>query len=189
MANKHALVAHLARAYLTTNDLHSAEAVTQIMLTRKKVSVKGVRMLVLVWSAQVRQMPTSEVEGKARQQKIDQTIDILKKAELAHPEEEELYELHIGFLKEFISHYAFDALKVLDDFEANLKKSDQEAELSAKFVSMRCQFSYMSNFTKKAKEVCELAIDEDPDNHQNYLWLGRILMNTGQVKKGKRMLF
>ena len=112
----------------------------------------------------------------------DMVFSLMKKAQLAHPRSYAVYEKRIELLSEFVPHYQFETLKVLDDLVASKMK------LKPRHYSMYCKYNHLAGFTKQTQDSCLKAIKADPSAPENYIYLGQTHINIGNKDKGLRML-
>jgi|GEM_PF-5660027 len=127
------------------------------------------------------QKETAPVVTYASSPKIDEVAMFFKGALKDHPRSLKLNDLYLKFLEEFIDHYAFEGLFVLDALA-------KERKLRARHFSKLCQYSTKAGYGKRAVESCEMALKKDPKNVQNSLLLGQAYAISGNNKKSSRVL-
>ena len=85
-------------------------------------------------------------------------------------------------LEKYVDHYAFEALRVMEDMKKN------NIKFYPRHLSLKCRYNFLADFTKATKLSCKKAIITEPENPSNYIYLGQTHVNIGEEKVGKRML-
>ncbi|MCJ8275288.1 MAG: hypothetical protein HRT44_06020 [Bdellovibrionales bacterium] len=168
----------LVKANLNTNKVRQAENIVRIPLSQKYVSVDTYLLATEVYAFKARNSTDPLVTVPATKE----LFKYIKTAQETYPSSYRVYETWISFLEEFVPHSAFEALKVLDDMVA------AKVKLKPKHYSLYCKFSYKAGFTKQSKKMCVTALEKDPSNPANLIYLGQTHMNTGDKAEGMRML-
>lgn len=168
----------LAKSYVNLGNIRQAETIIRIPLSAKTVSPESYLLAAEVYAAKGRSSTINVVSQPAK----DLLFETLKTAQLAYPNNYLIYETRINYLEEFVPHYQYEALKVLEDMTKNKLK------FKPKHYSMVCKFNHLSGFTKQTTTSCLEAIEKDPSTPGNYIYLGQTHINIGEKEKGMRVL-
>ena len=119
------------------------------------------------------------LEEKTAREKI---FDLLKQAQNQDPKNIKIYDLWFEMLEKHIANYASESQRIFEDMKAN------KIKLRKRHYSKLCKYNSLSNLMAEAKEICHEAIEKDPENPHNYIYLGQVHMETGEKEKGRRIL-
>lgn len=168
----------LANSYLNTGDFRQAEAIASILLSRDKVPTDSYLLVVEIYSKIL-----NKTEKPAAVKNLqNQLFETLKMAQKSEPENPKIYDVWLEKLEKHIPHYAFEALRVMEDMKKN------NIKFYPRHLSLKCKYNYLAKFTKETKLTCNQAKIVDPDNPSNYIYLGQSHVDSGDDKVGKRML-
>ena len=120
-----------------------------------------------------------KVKAEVAREKI---FELLKQAQNKNPENVKIYDLWLEMLEKHIPNYANEARRVFEDMEAN------KVKLRKRHYSKLCKYNSLANFIVEAKEICQEAVNRVPGNPDNYIYLGRAHIDTGEKERGQRIL-
>lgn len=169
---------HLATAYLNTDDFRQSEAMIGMLLSRDVIKTDSYLLAIEVYSELLSRLNNAEQKGEVR----SKLFETLKTVQKQNPENPKIYRVWLEKLEDHVDHYAFEALRVIEDMKKNNIRFDKTD------FSLQCRLNYLAEFTKQTKATCLKAIQLDPNNPSNYIFLGQTHVNLGNEKKGKRML-
>ena len=109
-------------------------------------------------------------------------FDLLKQAQVKDPENVKIYDLWLKMLEKHITHYAFEARRVLEDMKIN------DVKLRKRHYSKLCKYNSLANLTVEAKQICQQAANMIPENPSNFIYLGQAHIDSGEREKGQRIL-
>ncbi len=168
----------LAQSHLQLREYRQAESVVDSLLAKASVETEAYLAAVDVFSQLVRRIDSSTQKAIVQ----EKLFSALKTAQKNAPKNVQIYDQWLKKLELHVPHFAFEALRVIEDMKKN------EVTLSAEHLSLQCRLNYLAEFTKQTKFFCQQAIKEQPSNPSNYIYLGQTHVNIGEDKVGKRML-
>lgn len=168
----------LVNAYIQQKQIREAESIIRIPLSGKKVSEDTYLLAARVYAEKMRAFEATHHADEAK----EALFELLKVAQQTYPQSSTIYDAWLSYLEEFVAHYQYEALKVIDDMVTN------KMELNDRHASLLCKFNHMAGYTKQTKETCEAAIERNPNDPSNYIYLGQTHIDTGDTDKGMRML-
>ncbi len=168
----------LSHSYLQVGKPREAHALVGTLLSHTPKSTDAFLLAVEI-DSEIAQQTSFEPEATEAKERLFKT---LKEAQKLQPTEIRLYETWLSMLEKHVSHYAFEALRVMEDMKKN------KLSFAAKHHSLFCKYNYLSGYNKETQQACELAAKEDPKNPENRIYLGQSYVNTGEEEKGQRML-
>ena len=185
----------LAKSYLEIGKYRDAESIANILLSKEKIKTKHYLLATkiiagILDTAKLDPYEIEETRGKKkvkilidpRKPIVDSLYNTLKDAQKQNPTNAEIYDVWLEMLETYEEHYAHDGLKVMED----MKKYN--IPFTPRITSLQCKYHYMADYADQAKKSCQTAIDADPGDPSNYIYLGKVHVSTGDDKKGKRML-
>lgn len=173
----HALY-QISKSYLKSSNFRASESIINILLSRKDVTTANRLLAIELYSSMISVL---ERTGKSTEW-VNKTFDLLKVTKQQDPQNREVYDTWLEQLEKHIPHFAPEALRVMEDMIAN------KVTLQPKDYSSLCKYNHLSGYTKATKITCQQAIIREPLNPSNLIYLGQTHIQTGEEKKGKRML-
>jgi len=168
----------LSHSYLQTGKPREAHALVGTLLSHSQKSVDTFLLAVEI-DSEIAKRTNFQPESTEAQERLFST---LKEARGLHPEEIKIYEVWLTMLERHIPHFAFEALRVMEDMKKN------NVSFSAHHHSLFCKYNHLAGFNKETQQSCELATQEDPKNPENRIYLGQSYVNSGEEEKGQRLL-
>lgn len=168
----------LSHSYLQAGKPREAHALVGTLLSHTKKSADALLLAVEI-DSEIAKQTNFQPEATEAHERLFTT---LKEAQKLHPTEIKVYEVWLAMLEKHITHYAFEALRVMEDMKKN------NLSFAAKHHSLFCKYNYLAGYNKETQQACELAATEDPKNPENRIYLGQSYVNTGEEEKGQRML-
>ena len=168
----------LSSSYLNIHDFRQSEAIINILLSKDRVNTPHYLLAIEIYSKILEKLDNPE-QRKPVHEKL---FDTLKIAQKTDPMNSKIYDVWLEKVEAHVTHYAFEALRVMDDMRKN------EIKFRPRHASMLCKFNYLAKFTKETKITCKQAIIQDPNNPSNFIYLGQTHVDIGEDKVGKRML-
>ncbi len=168
----------LAFAFLSIDDFRQSEAIANILLSRSNVKTTSYLLAIEIYSKILDKVDNPIIRKPVH----DKLFDTLKTAQHKDPENPKIYDIWLEKLELYVDHYAFEALRVMEDMKTHKIKMDPRHH------SLMCKYNFLAKFTKETKLTCNKAIIVQPDNPSNFIYLGQTHVNIGEEKVGKRML-
>jgi predicted Zn-dependent protease len=168
----------LAYAYLNTGDHRQAEAIAKILMSRESVKTSSYLLSVEIYSKILDKIDNPKIRKPIH----DQLFETLKTVKAKDPENPKIYDVWLEKLEAYVEHYAFEALRVMEDMKEN------KIRFYPHHYSLLCKYNFLAKFTSETKTSCKKAIIVQPDNPSNHIYLGQTHVNIGEEKVGKRML-
>lgn len=168
----------LAFSYLSIDEFRQAEAIANILLSREKVKTKSYLLAIEIYS-KILDKVDNPILSKPVHVKLFETLKVTQKQD---PENPKIYDIWLEKLERYVTHYAFESLRVMEDMSQNSIK------FYPRHLSMKCKYNYLAKFTKETKITCKQAIVVQPNDPSNYIYLGQTHVNIGEEAIGKRML-
>ena len=112
----------------------------------------------------------------------EKIFELLKQAQNQYPKNLKVYDLWFEMLEKHIANYASESRMVFEYMRVN------KVKLRKRHYSRLCKYNSLSNLGLEAKKACQEAVHRDSENPNNYIYLGQAYMDTGDSKKGQRIL-
>lgn len=168
----------LAYSYLSIDDYRQSEAIANILLSRTKVKTSSYLLAIEIYSKIL-----DKVENPLVRQPVHEKLfETLKTVQNTDAENPKIYDIWLEKLEAYVEHYAFEALRVMEDMKKNSIK------FYPRHYSLQCKYNFLAKFTKESKLTCKKAIVVQPEDPSNYIYLGQTHVNAGEETLGNRML-
>ena len=168
----------LANSYLKRGDYRESEAIANILLSRNQVKTSSYLLAVEIYSKILDEVDTPLIRDPIH----TRMFETLKTVQSKDPENRKVYDIWLNKLEAYVDHFAFEALRVMDDMKKN------KIRMESRHYSLLCKYNFLAEFTKETKISCKKAIMVEPENPSNYIYLGQTHVNIGEEQVGKRML-